>query len=119
MVTLASTKFGGVEMTANSCRAAFLLAVSVSYPAHAQAVRTIYTVPNAVLCDSPFDIKEAKTAAAAGDAKWLAKLGCAQVPRIPAIVIESSVSLGFFKVRVQSANGDGITAFGSLQDFVE
>lgn len=88
--------------------------------AQAQTVRTIYTIQNAILCESPFKIKEAKTAAAAGDAKWLAGLDCVQTAGgLAAAVIESSISLGFFKVRIQAPNGDGFTVFGSLQDFVE
>jgi hypothetical protein len=96
------------------------LAICVPHRADAQAVRTIYTIQNAILCGSPFSLKEAKTAAAAGDAKWLADLDCIQAPAgVPAIVIEASIPLGFFKVRVQNAQGEGVTAFGPLSDFTE
>lgn len=96
------------------------IALCLSSPALSQAIRTIYTVPNAVLCSSLFNLREAKMAAAAGDAKWLADLDCAQTAGgLPATVIESSVTFGYFKVRVYSADGKGFTAFGALQDFVE
>ena len=99
----------------------WLIALCLSAPADTQTVRTIYTVPNAILCASPFSLKEARTAVAANDDKWLHELDCAKASGNMAVtVIESSLSLNFFKVRVQpNPGGEAMTLYGPLSDFTE
>ena len=83
-------------------------------------MRTIYTVQNAIICSSAFSLKEAHTAAAAGDDKWLAQLDCGKAAAgMAAIVIDAFIPLGYFKVRLIRSDGQGMTGYGSLSDFVE
>lgn len=94
----------GIALT---CVAIFSLASAAA----AQYADRVVTDENALLCTSPFRIKEAYSASVANDEKWLRSLNCVRARGgIPATVIERN-SLGW-QVRLE-----GVTMWGDRLQF--
>lgn len=94
--------------------AATALTASIVFTAQAQ---DFVTRSDAVLCVSPFSLKEAHVAANTRDEKWLKSLGCIIARAgISAVLIETN-SLGR-KARLRLPSGEGVTVWGYGGEFV-